>query len=59
MVWRLEGKFLLTIPSRRCEVVEMGLAEDLIKDSLSPFTTESVNPDKIKDGVAIYVADAE
>ena len=41
------------------EVVEMGLAEDLIKDSLSPFTTESVNPDKIKDGVAIYVADAE
>jgi len=41
------------------EVVEMGLAEELIKDSLSVFTTESANPDKIKNSVAIYVDDAE
>jgi hypothetical protein len=41
------------------EVVEMGLAEDLIQDELDEFNSEQVTPSRIKTLSAIYVADAE
>ncbi|MGH9968715.1 MAG: hypothetical protein ACREBG_12920 [Pyrinomonadaceae bacterium] len=41
------------------EVVEMGLAEDLIHDELDPFNSEDVTPSRIKQLSATYVADAE
>ena len=41
------------------DVVELGMAEDLIRDELDFETTESVMPSRIKLPSAIYVADAE
>jgi hypothetical protein len=41
------------------EVVELGLAEELIQDEFSQDTTESVMPAKVKLPSATYVADAE
>jgi hypothetical protein len=41
------------------EVVELGLAEDLIQDDFSQDTTESAMPSKVKLFCAAYVADAE
>ena len=41
------------------EVVELGLAEELIQDDFSQDTTESAMPSKIKLFSAVYVADAE
>lgn len=41
------------------EVIELGLAEELIQDDFSQDTTESVMPSKIKLFCAVYVSDAE
>jgi hypothetical protein len=41
------------------EVIELGLAEELIRDEFSSETTESAMPSKVKLFSAIYVADAE
>ena len=41
------------------EVVELGPAEELIRDEFSTETTESAMPSKVKLPSAIYVAEAE
>lgn len=41
------------------EVVELGLAEELIQDEFSTDTTESSMPSKVKLFSAMYVAEAE
>lgn len=41
------------------EVVELGLAEELIQDELDTETTESVMPSKVKLFSAVYIAEAE
>ena len=41
------------------EIVELGLAEELIQDDLSQDTTESAMPSKVKLFSAVYIADAE
>jgi hypothetical protein len=41
------------------EVVELGMAEELIRDEFDHETSESVMPSKIKLFSAVYVADAE
>ena len=41
------------------EVVEIGLAEDLIQDVPNLTNSEETTPSKIKTTVAVYVADAE
>lgn len=41
------------------EVVELGLAEELIRDEFDIETSESVNPSRIKLFSTVYAADAE
>jgi hypothetical protein len=41
------------------EVVELGLADELIQDEISLETTESAMPSRIKLPAVTYVADAE
>jgi hypothetical protein len=41
------------------EIVELGLAEELIQDDFSQDTTESAMPAKVKLFSPAYVADAE
>ena len=41
------------------EVVELGLAEELIQDELDQENSESAVPSRIKTLLAVYVADAE
>ena len=41
------------------EVVELGLAEDLIQDDLNLVNTEGTSPAKIKRPSAVHIADAE
>ena len=41
------------------EVIEMGLAKDLIQDVAHLDTSESAMPSRIKISMAVYVADAE
>lgn len=41
------------------EVIELGIAEELIRDEFDQDTSESVMPSKIKLFSAVYVADAE
>ena len=41
------------------EIVELGLAEELIQDEFSQDTTESAMPAKVKLFSPAYVADAE
>lgn len=41
------------------EVIELGLAENLIQDTICICNTEGTNPTRIKSTAAIYVADSE
>jgi hypothetical protein len=41
------------------EIVELGLAEELIQDELDQVDSESSDPNRIKTLLAVYVADAE
>ena len=41
------------------EVVELGLAEELIEDVEDLFNSEGTEPSKIRTSLAVYVADAE
>ena len=41
------------------EVIEMGMAEELIRDEFDQETSESIMPSRIKLPLAVYVADAE
>ena len=41
------------------EVVELGMAEELIRDSIQLFSTEGSMADRVKTFSAIYLADDE
>jgi hypothetical protein len=41
------------------EVVELGLAQELVQDDIDPVNTEGADPSRIKRSSAVYVADAE
>lgn len=41
------------------EVVELGLAEDLIQDEIDLENSEGTVPSRIKDPSTVYAADAE
>ena len=41
------------------EVIEMGMADELVKDEFDLDTSESIMPSRIKIAVAMYVADTE
>jgi hypothetical protein len=44
---------------QEAEVVELGLAEELIQDVPNLFNSEGTTPSKIKDPSVVYIADAE
>lgn len=41
------------------EVVELGLAEELIQDEINLVNSEGTSPSKIKDPSTVYAAEAE
>lgn len=41
------------------EVIEMGMADDLVQDVIDLDNSEGTMPSRIKFPVAVYVADAE
>jgi hypothetical protein len=41
------------------EVVELGLAEELIQEEINPVNTEGTDPSRIKLSLALYAAEAE
>ncbi len=44
---------------QEAEVIELGLAEELIQDDLDPVNTEGTDPSRIKKSTAVYIDDAE